>query len=151
MNRELNGRHVLLIALGAFGIIIGANMAMLFAATGSFPGLVVKNSYVAGVGWNDRAEAQQNLSWTSAVRYQEGVLTVQITDAAGAAVRDLEFETTVGRPSADKHDQVVVLRDTRHGYSGDVDLQPGIWQVRITTTGDPAFRQTASFIVREQG
>ena len=28
-----------------FGMIIAANLAMLFAATGTFPGVVVKNSY----------------------------------------------------------------------------------------------------------
>ncbi|MEM1164482.1 MAG: FixH family protein, partial [Pseudomonadota bacterium] len=69
---ELKGGHVLMIAITAFGIIIAANMTMLFAATGSFPGLVVENSYIAGQGWNQRTQAQHDLGWTSEVLFQDG-------------------------------------------------------------------------------
>ena len=47
MTKELTGRHVLIITLAAFGVIIAVNLVMAFLAVGSFPGLEVKNSYVA--------------------------------------------------------------------------------------------------------
>ena len=56
--RPLTGRKVLLIAVAAFAVILAANLAMLLAATGTFPGLVVKNSYVASQDWTARTDAQ---------------------------------------------------------------------------------------------
>ena len=47
MTRELTGRHVLVITLCAFGTIIAVNVFMAVMAVGTFPGLEVKNSYVA--------------------------------------------------------------------------------------------------------
>jgi nitrogen fixation protein FixH len=42
--RRLTGRAVLLIALGAFGVVILANAVLAFYAVGTFSGLVVPNS-----------------------------------------------------------------------------------------------------------
>ena len=57
--KPLTGRKVLLIAVAAFGVVIAANLAMLLAATGTFPGLVVKNSYVASQGFDAKTAAQR--------------------------------------------------------------------------------------------
>ena len=82
--RELTGRGVLAITLSAFGVIIAVNIAMAYFAVQTFPGLEVRNSYVASQGFNDRMRAQQALGWTTRADLTQGVLRVTITDAEGA-------------------------------------------------------------------
>lgn len=43
------GRRMLITMLLFFGVIIAVNMTMLYLALTNFTGLVVKNSYVAGL------------------------------------------------------------------------------------------------------
>lgn len=146
MIKELKGFHVLLIALGFFGIIIAANLTMLFAATGSFPGLVVKNSYVASQKWNDRTAAQTALGWQVGVVYADGVVTVALT-ADGAPVTDADLVVTIGRPSRDDEDQVLKARAVANGYAVDADLAPGRWRVEVATASGSAFMKTAQIVV----
>ena len=47
VGKELTGRKVLAITVGFFAVIIAVNLFMAFKAVGTFPGLEVKNSYVA--------------------------------------------------------------------------------------------------------
>ncbi len=143
MTRELTGRHVLLIALSAFGTIISVNMAMLLAATGSFPGLVVKNSYVASQGWNARTAAQAVLGWTATTTYRDGAVHLGVFDRRGAPVQGLHLVATLGRPSTNVEDRVLDLRETPDGFSAPVVLATGLWEVRIRATRDPAFGETA--------
>lgn len=144
---ELKGRHVLFIAVTAFGIIVAANMAMLFAATGSFPGLVVKNSYVASQGWNARTRAQQALGWNSEISYQDGYLIVGLSDADGEALSTLRLGAFVGRPGTDIHDQDLLLESTADGYRVPAELAPGIWQVNVTTRAGPVFSKMADLLI----
>lgn len=138
--RELKGYHVLIIALTAFGVIIAANMTMLMAATGTFPGLVVENSYRAGVGWNDRAAAQRALGWEVGTGYDAGVLVVSVTDAEGAAVSGIALSATVGRPASAAEDRELALRYEGGRYVAPVALEPGLWRVAITGAGKGAAR-----------
>ena len=95
--RPLTGRKVLLIAVAAFAVILAANLAMLLAATGTFPGLVVKNSYVASQGWDRKTEAQRALGWRAAADYGDGTVRVAMTGRDGAPVRGLSVVAVVGR------------------------------------------------------
>ena len=63
MTREfkLTGWHVLAIFVGAFGVIIGVNVALAWNAVATFPGLEVDNSYIASQTFDDRREAQEAL------------------------------------------------------------------------------------------
>ena len=45
--RRLTGRHVLAIAVGAFGIIIGVNLVMAWQAISTFPGLLLTTTVLA--------------------------------------------------------------------------------------------------------
>ena len=47
------GRHMLAVVCTFFGVVIAVNVVMAIAATGTFPGLVVANSYVASQGYNE--------------------------------------------------------------------------------------------------
>ncbi|MEL6765769.1 MAG: FixH family protein [Pseudomonadota bacterium] len=133
--KELKGRHVLIIALCAFGVIITANMALLFAATGTFPGTVVDNSYRAGVGWNDRAAAQAALGWQVSTAYDGEALRVTVLDAEGAEIEGLRVEAVVGRPAGDVTDTALTLTREGAGYGAPVALAPGSWRVALSIKG----------------
>lgn len=138
--RELTGRHVLIIALCAFAVILTANISMMVAATGSFPGLVAKNSYVASQDFNFRAARQAALGWRTEVVYSASEVRVRVVDADGAPVRGLIANVTIGRPANAGNDREYVLVDGPEGYAIAVDLAPGAWRAAIVIADpvDPA-------------
>lgn len=157
--KELKGRTVLVVALSAFAVILAANMAMLFAATGSFPGLVVKNSYVAGLGWDDRAAAQEALGWEATVGHDGETLLVRLEDADGGLVRGLRVTAVVGLPATDEADREVALEEAPDGYRVPIALGPGNWRIEIVAQGPAgdgaaasAYRATAAlYLPRSEG
>lgn len=149
--KRLTGRGVLIIALAAFGIIIAANLAMLFAATGSFPGLVVKNSYVASQGWDRRTAAQRALGWQASAAYRAGALHVTMTARDGKPVTGLTITAVVGRPASTREDIHLDLAEGSAGYVAPLDLAPGRWRVEISSTDahDDHYEATAMLDVKE--
>ncbi|MGF1552693.1 MAG: FixH family protein [Paracoccaceae bacterium] len=137
--RTLEGRHVLAITLTAFATIVTANMALVVAATGSFPGTVVEDAYVAGVGWDDRVAAQDALGWRVGARHTpDGRLAVAVEDAAGAPVRGLVVDAMVGRPARAGTDRAVTLRREGDLHIAALDLAPGLWRVALSIEGGTA-------------
>lgn len=138
-SKPLTGRKVLLIMVAAFSVIIAANLAMLLAATGSFPGLVVQNSYVASQGFDRRTAAQRALGWTAEAIYRDGALQVVMTGRDEAPVTGIVVTAVVGRPASDRDDIRLDLAERAGGaigaYSAPLDLAPGRWRVEITGTG----------------
>lgn len=64
--RPLTGKHMAMIFVGGFGVVIAVNMLMASFAVGSFHGTVVDNSYVASQkfnGWMAEAEKSRDLGW----------------------------------------------------------------------------------------
>lgn len=129
--KPLTGRKVLIIAVCAFGVILAANLVLLFAATGTFPGLVVKNSYAASQNFDRRRAAQIALGWTSEAVFSEGRLTLLLTGRDGFAARPEALSATIGRPTVDRDDQVLVLVAEGDGWVADVELNPGRWRLEI--------------------
>ncbi len=147
--RQITGRHVLLVAVAFFGVVFGANMALVVAATGSFPGLVVKNSYVESQLWNDRKAAAEALGWDATVGYGEGRIRVEIAGPEGAAVEDAALVAIVGRPAQAETDRRLVLAPVDGGYEARIALAPGNWRAAIETVQGPDFAVTAKLYVAE--
>jgi len=150
MSRQLTGRHVLIIAVACFGLVIAANLAMLFAATGSFPGLVVENSYAAGRGWDQRAADQAALGWKTDITYSRGAIELALTDREGNPVRNADLSLTVGRPTHEKDDRTLEAVITPDGYRFETELAPGAWRLDLKTVSGPAFQTTAELLVPEK-
>lgn len=143
--RRLNGRHVLAMFVCGFSIIIGVNVTLAVNAVKTFPGLEVANSYVASQSFDARRSAQQALGWTARVSYDDGLLQLTVTDAAGRVLDASGFAVVIGRPTTQVDDRPLVLP-----VSGGlpVDLAPGRWRVDLRSTGDsPAFNQSLSLWV----
>jgi nitrogen fixation protein FixH len=149
--KQLTGRKVLLIAVAAFGVIVAANLAMLFAATGTFPGLVVKNSYIASQGWDKKTDAQRALGWRAVTDYADGTLRVNMIGNTGDRVAGLSVVAVVGRPATTRGDVRLELTEGLDGYTAPLDLASGQWRVMITGTNSDGenYEAVAVFYVRD--
>lgn len=140
----LTGRKVLAITVGAFAVIIGVNLVMAWYAVQTFPGLEVRNTYVASQGFNDRLRAQGALGWRTDADLTGGVLSVRITDRTGAPAPVETIEAILGRPTTERQDirPALVYRDG--AYVAEVEADYGNWDLRISAValdGTPfAFR-----------
>lgn len=139
-SKEITGRHVLITALIAFGVILAANMTMVLVATESFPGLVEKNSYVASQKFNEDVARRKRLGWTSEVDYAEGRLAVQVRDADGAPHSGLTVSATVGRPAGAASDRVVEMIWDGAAYAAPLELGSGLWRVEVAAEDDQGDR-----------
>lgn len=129
--RELTGRHVLAILVAAFGIIIGVNMILMVNAIKTFPGLEVKNSYVASQDFNEAEQAQSALGWSPVVRFSNELLALTITDADGNAVFPETIDFKIGRPTHGRNDMVLTLLRQDQGYTVPVALGNGKWRIYL--------------------
>jgi nitrogen fixation protein FixH len=148
--KEFTGRHMLIIMLSAFGVIIAVNLTMAFNAVGTFPGLEVKNSYVASQNFDHDRAAQEALGWTTDVEIADGVLHLTFTDRAGAPVRADLVTVTLGRSTHVRDDQTPPFRWTGRDYTAPVDLAGGNWNIRLVARAEDGteFRQRMVFYVK---
>ncbi|MCP5086652.1 MAG: FixH family protein [Rhodobacteraceae bacterium] len=150
--KEITGRKVLLMFLGAFGIIILANLALVYSAIGSWPGLETRNAYVESLSFEERRSAQDELNWDAAVKYDNGDVVLTLSDGAGNPVSLKQLVVVVGLATNDHSDRTVEMSRSLSNYHGSTDLNPGNWQVRVAAFGfdGEEFRQRLPLIVRSQ-
>lgn len=143
MARELTGRHVLVITLAAFGVIIGVNMVMAFLAVGSFPGLEVPNSYVASQQFDRERQAQDSLGWTVQASHDGTELVIRILDGQGAHPVLRDFTATVGRPTHQRSDVTPEFQVAGGVWRAPLMLEPGAWTIHVQAMSPDgiAFRQ----------
>jgi len=151
MTRELKGWHVAGMFCFGFGIIIAVNLTLAYKAVGTFPGLEVKNSYVASQKFDLKRNAQVALGWEVTARYTPGEITLAVTDANGVAVRVASIEASIGRATHVASDVTPELSFDGQSYSGTVDLAPGHWQVRMSARAadGTAFERRLPLLVAE--
>ncbi len=151
--KEFTGRHMLIVMICFFGVIITANMTMAWYASQSWSGLVAKNGYVESINFKDRQaafESQQLLGWRSKLTVRSGQIVFSVKDAQGNAVTGLEIVTQLGRPATEKSDTSVSFREANPGeYLTTAPQQVGQWLVEINATGKngQTFRKKYRFLV----
>lgn len=129
--RKLTGWHVLAIFGGAFGVIISVNLALAFSAVSTFPGLEVKNSYVASQNFDKRKSAQEGLGWTVSAKASGGLLVLQITDAEGRAVQVGSLDAVLGRATHVRDDRTPDFVFDGAAYVARETLTEGNWNIRM--------------------
>lgn len=149
--RPLTGFKVLAIAVGAFAVILAANLALAVNAVRSFPGLEVANSYVASQNFNEELAAQLGLGWEVSAAVENGVLVLAFTDTEGRPVDVASLDATLGRATHVRDDQTPDFAYYRGTFTAPVELAPGNWNIRLTATAHDgtAFRQRVVLRVRE--
>ncbi|KAJ54879.1 hypothetical protein ACMU_14035 [Actibacterium mucosum KCTC 23349] len=140
----ITGRTVFFITASAFAVIIAVNVTMATLAVGTFPGLEVRNSYVASQQFEASRDNQDALGWTLNAGYERGQLVLRFTDADGAAFAPEAVSVLVGRSTVARDDQELLLNPTGDQFAAPVVLEPGKWLLRVSTTapdGTPFFQR----------
>jgi len=146
----LTGRKVFLIIASAFALVIGINLTMAYMAVSTFPGLEVKNSYVASQSFEAERQAQLALGWDVSSQVLDGTLHLSILDAKGTPVRVADLDSTLGRATNTGEDQVPDFVFDGTAYVAPVELAPGNWNLRIVALAKDGtkFRQRIILYVK---
>jgi nitrogen fixation protein FixH len=136
MTRNFTGRHMTVVMLAFFGVIVAVNALMATYAVQTFGGKVVDNSYVAGQrfnGWLREARAQQALGWQHRLeRLADGRLaaTLRVGDEPLVSAR---VEALASHPVGRAEDVALHFSAKDGGrYVSDRPLPSGRWYVRLT-------------------
>jgi nitrogen fixation protein FixH len=141
--KELTGKHVLFMVLAFFGVIIAVNFTMAYQAVSTFPGLEVKNGYVASQNFDKERAAQLALGWKASASIEDGVLRLQLLDREGQPVQPAELTGTLGRPTVVSEDQELEFSFDGRAYHAPVRSAPGKWNLRFVALSEDGtkFRQ----------
>lgn len=129
----IKGSHVLVSFLAFFGIIFAVNGSMIYRAVSTNSGLVANEPYHKGLHYNDRiaaSERQALLNWTEGASLdRDGRLTISLDNEAGAPVQGLVINAVVGRPSTNRADIPLKLKEVAPGrYEASAGaLDGGAW------------------------
>lgn len=150
------GWHMLASMISFFAVIIAVNFTMAFLATGSWTGLVVKNSYVASQQFNkelQQAETQRQSGLSSDLSYANGELNFILKDRNDQSVHAENLVVVIGRPAFEQADQALSFdRVSATSNSLKLDLAPGVWAVQITGNfGQMPYRRDARLFVGSDG
>lgn len=129
-DRKITGTHVLIGFVTAFGIIIAVNFTLAYNAVATFPGLEVKNTYVASQQFDEKRAAQQALGWTIEADHRYGQVILSITDANGP-VQVQSLTATLGRATTVADDLSPDFTFDGTAYVAPVELRDGNWNIRM--------------------
>lgn len=152
MERKLTGFHVAMIFGGAFSIIIAVNLILAYNAVSTFPGLEVKNSYVASQTYDKDREAQQSLGWSVRAEARAGQVLLSVTNVDGVPVEVASLDATLGRATHVQDDQTPDFRFDGTRYVAPAELAPGNWNIRMEaeSADGTIFRQRIILHVSEK-
>ena len=149
--REFTGKHAFLIFGGAFSVIIAVNLALAYNAVRTFPGLEVKNSYVASQQFDERRDAQSRLGWSVRADAQDGQVILTITDAAGNPVEVSDLRATLGRATHVKDDMTPDFVFDGKAYVAPAQLGRGNWNIRMVARAEDGTEFTQRVILHVRG
>lgn len=146
--RPFTGRHIAIILIAFFGVVIAVNLLMARLAVGTFGGTVVDNSYVASQNFNDwlaQARSERALGWRVAVsRDATGQVRVVATDAQGQPLSDTLVTAVARHPLGRRPEQALAFAPAGTGFRSTAPLGSGRWHLLITIRrGGQAMRVAA--------
>jgi nitrogen fixation protein FixH len=137
--RQFTGKHITLILVGFFGVVIAVNVLMARLATSTFGGVVVENSYVASQhfnGWLKEASAEQALGWKGTVsRDAQGRAAIVVRDSNGKAIAAAKVTAIAEHPLGQRPTTELVLHEMSPGTYA-APLESGRWRLRITVEAE---------------
>ncbi|WP_406854525.1 FixH family protein [Alsobacter sp. KACC 23698] len=156
---RLNGRHVILILLGFFGVVFAVNGYMMHVAIKTFSGMESATPYKDGLAFNAEladARRQAELGWTvnaSVTRGPDGHARIDViaSDRNAMALAGVELRATLERPADKREDRGVELTALGGGrYGAAVEgVAPGQWDLVLDIVrGDQrAFRSRSRIML----
>jgi nitrogen fixation protein FixH len=156
METRLTGKHVLIILLGAFAVIIAVNAAFIYFALRTGPGEEQGASYEAGLRYNTilaEERTQNALQWHHKSQLvQNSRLRVAMTDNAGAPVPGLAVTGNFSRPAAGKADRSLAFKEVDAGlYEATLgQIEPGSWVLSFSAEKARPGGEPATYRVKER-
>ena len=151
---EFTGRHMLIIMLAFFGVVISVNTYMAVQASRSWTGLVVPNSYVASQGFDkETARRMQALDAgaQASVNTDNGYVVVVFKGRSGEPLEAENIVLRVSHPVDPNLDKSVALKMGEAGtFKTEQALPPGTWvgEVSATLKGYGDWVQPVRFLVK---
>lgn len=137
--RPFTGKHITLILVGFFAVVIAVNVLMARLATSTFGGVVVENSYVASQqfnGWLKEASAEQALGWKADIgRDEQGRVAITLRDSMGRAIAAAKVTAIAEHPLGQRPEADLMLRETAPGTYA-APLAAGRWRLRVMVEAD---------------
>ncbi len=134
-SREFTGRHMLVVILAFFGVVVAVNLTMATLASTSWTGLVVENTYVASQQFNKKAEegrAQAALGWTGKLTIASGEVRYTLADATGKHVPLYGVKVLFRHPAYEQEDKAVTLAlAADQEFAAHHVPKDGVWIVEV--------------------
>lgn len=146
---EINGRKFFAIFALFFVVIITVNIWLAVSAVRTFPGLEVKNSYVASQQFDSSRAQQDALGWSVTGDVQDDELHIIITDSTGSPVEVKSITGVFGRATTTRDDQVPQFRFDGQRYVAPVQAPGGNWNFRmdaVAMDGTPFIQRVVVFV-----
>jgi len=128
---EFTGRHMLMIMVSFFGVVIIANVTLAVNASRSWTGLVVENSYASSQTFDKDTAAIQTDALKDIhpqIQLAKGLLSVKINKLNGDPVPVTNAKLTVGRAVSATTDRTFPLTNVGPGaWSAPAELAAGNW------------------------
>lgn len=136
ISQRFTGRHMAVILVGFFVVVIVVNIMMARLAMSTFGGVVVENSYVASQEfnrWMDEAAKEKALGWSAAViRLSDDKVQVRLT---GAPELEVTVTGVARHPLGRLPDQTLrFARGTDGSFVSAAALPKGRWRLRLSAT-----------------
>lgn len=128
--KQVTGWHVFAVFAVGFGTTIAVNMALAFNAVRSFPGLEVKNAYVASQGFDAARSSQEALGWDVSATLHGEQLIVRF-DQDGTPLAPQIVSAVFGRATSVASDQRPKFRFDQGAYRAHVTAGVGNWNLRL--------------------
>lgn len=145
--KPLTGRKVALMMCSGFAVIIAVNLTLAFQAVVTFPGLEVKNSYVASQSFDKDRAAQLALGWDVAVQVQNGVLRLSIAQD-GRPLAPTIRSAVFGRATSVAQDQFPAFKFDGVAYVAPVEMAAGNWNLRLVAVAEDGTEFKQRIVVR---
>ena len=133
-----------------FVVIISVNVVMAYQAVHTFPGLEVKNSYVASQTFDAERRAQEALGWATTAAIDGGELVLTLAGPDGAPVQGATVTAVLGRATVRTADQTLAFVFNGTDWRAPVAVAPGQWHLRIeaVSADGTVFRHRHDLVVR---
>lgn len=132
------GWHMLAIMVGFFGIVIGVNITLAVMAARSNTGLVVEDSYKAGLTYDrDMAKAKLDAAMDihPKLHLVGDTLRVALVNSNGMPVDVKALNLTLGHPVSVTTDEVMTFTAETPGiFTSQARLTEGVWEGDLVAT-----------------
>ena len=127
---EIKGWHVFSGFATAFGIIIFVNLTLAYNAIKTFPGLEVKNSYIASQSFDKDRFAQKELNWVLSAHLKDNTLSLKVLEN-GRPISPIIIDAVFGRATNILQDQKPEFIFNGSTLKSKVIAGSGNWNLRL--------------------